>query len=64
MRAGQAYAALQARQYVRPDDIKALCLPVLGHRLVLHEEERFRGVALDQVLARIVGQIPVPVGAE
>lgn len=64
MRAGQAYAALQARDYVRPDDIKALCLPVLGHRLVLREEERFRGVAVDQVLARIVEQIAVPVGSK
>ena len=61
MRAGQAYAALQARQYVRPDDIQALCLPVLGHRLVLHEEERFRGLTVDRVLARLVEQIPVPV---
>lgn len=60
MRAGHT-AALQARQYVRPDDIQVLCLPVLGHRLVLHEEERFRGLTVDRVLARLVEQIPVPV---
>jgi len=31
------------------------------HRLVLHEEERFRGLTVDRVLARLVEQIPVPV---
>ena len=62
LRAGQAYAALQGRDYVLPDDIQVLYLPVLGHRLVLREEERFRGGAVDQVLSQIVARIPVPVG--
>jgi MoxR-like ATPase len=62
-RAGQAYAALQARDYVLPDDIKALCRPVLSHRLILREEERFRGITVDQVLDGIIARIPVPVGA-
>lgn len=60
-RAGQAYAALQAREYVLPDDIKALCRPVLSHRLILREEERFRGVTVDQILDGIIARIPVPV---
>ena len=63
LRAGQAYAALQNREYVLPDDIKALCWPVLGHRLVLREEERFRGLVADEVLKNILERIPVPIGA-
>ena len=43
MRAGQALAALRERDYVLPDDIKSLVLPVLTHRLILKEEERLRG---------------------
>lgn len=46
-RAGQAFAALQARYYVLPDDIKALCRPVRSHRLILREEEQFRGTTVD-----------------
>jgi MoxR-like ATPase len=63
-RAGQAYAALQARDYVLPDDIKALCRPVLSHRLILREEERFRGITVDQVLDDIIARISVPVGTD
>jgi MoxR-like ATPase len=61
LRGGQAYAALQGRDYVLPDDIQALCRPVLCHRLVLREEERFRGGSGEQVVDDILGRIPVPV---
>jgi MoxR-like ATPase len=61
LRAGQAYAALQERDYVLPDDIQALCRPVLCHRLVLREEERFRGTTAEQVIDAILARIPVPV---
>ena len=61
LRAGQAYAALQERDYVLPDDIQSLCRPVLCHRLVLREEERFRGTSAEQVVDAILAHIPVPV---
>jgi len=38
MRASQALAALQGRDYVLPDDVKSLAVPVLAHRLILKEE--------------------------
>jgi MoxR-like ATPase len=64
MRAGQALAALREREYVLPDDIKYLVVPVLSHRLVLKEEERMRGETRGQVAERIlreiIAQIPVP----
>jgi MoxR-like ATPase len=60
MRAGQALAALRGRPYVLPDDIKLLTVPVLGHRLILREEERLRGETPEHFLVEIVSQIPVP----
>jgi MoxR-like ATPase len=64
MRAGQALAALRGREYVLPDDIKALTVPVLTHRLILKEEERLRGETPEHCLEEIIHQIPVPVPSE
>lgn len=63
MRAGQAMALLRQRDYVLPDDIKHLALPVLAHRLILHEEVRLQGRSQEQVVEEIIGTIPVPVSA-
>lgn len=64
MRAAQALAALRERDYVLPDDIKYLAIPVLAHRLILREEERLRGETTEHFLAEIVNQIPVPAPEE
>jgi MoxR-like ATPase len=64
MRAGQALAALRERQYVLPDDIKSLAIPVLSHRLIVKEEERLRGHTSEHFLEEIIHQIPVPVPTE
>jgi MoxR-like ATPase len=60
MRAGQALAALRGREYVLPDDVKALAVPVLAHRLILREEERLRGETQERIVEAILGQVPVP----
>jgi MoxR-like ATPase len=60
MRAGQALAALRDREYVLPDDIKSLVIPVLAHRLILKEEERLRGETPERFLEEIIRQMPVP----
>lgn len=60
-RAARAYAAIDGRDYVRPDDIKALAQPVLGHRLLLSSNTRLRGRTSDDVLSEILGTVPVPV---
>jgi MoxR-like ATPase len=60
MRAGQALAAIRGRDYVLPDDIKYLAIPVLAHRLILKEEERLRGKTPEDFLEEIVDRIPVP----
>ncbi|MEI9479327.1 MAG: MoxR family ATPase, partial [Deltaproteobacteria bacterium] len=64
MRAGQALAALREREYVLPDDIKSLVIPVLAHRLILKEEERLRGETPEHLLEEIIRQIPVPAPTE
>ena len=60
MRAAQGLAAIRGREYVLPDDIKALALPVLAHRLILKEEERLRGETPERFLEAIIDQTPVP----
>jgi len=60
MRAAQALAAIRGRDYVLPDDIKYLALPVLGHRLILKEAERLRGMTPGHYLKEIIREIPVP----
>lgn len=60
MRTGQALAALRGRDYVLPDDIKYLAVPVLAHRLMLQEEDRLRGSRADDLLAGIVRMQPIP----
>ncbi len=57
----QARAALHGRAFVLPDDIKAMAVPVLGHRLMLGAEARLRGRSPADVVAAILGQVPAPV---
>jgi MoxR-like ATPase len=64
MRTGQALAALRGRDFVLPDDIKYLAVPVLAHRLILTDETRLRGATPEQFLEEILEQIPVPQPAE
>ena len=60
-RASQARAAIQGRDYVKPDDVKALAEPVLAHRLLTSAQSRLRGQNADQIIADVVGHTPVPV---
>jgi MoxR-like ATPase len=60
LRASKAWAALDGRDFVIPDDVQALALPVLAHRL-LPTSEALSGRQLpEQVLARIVERLPLP----
>jgi MoxR-like ATPase len=60
MLASKALAAFAGRNYVTPDDVKAVAAPVLRHRIVLKPEAELDGVAPDHVVARILGNVPVP----
>ena len=61
-RAAQAYAALQGRDYVLPDDVKRLAAPVLAHRCLLHPESALRGTGIKEVMTRIIEEAPLEIG--
>jgi MoxR-like ATPase len=60
-RGGQALAALRGRDFVKPDDIKELAVPVLAHRLILTPEARLRGRSAGDVVRTLVSRVAVPV---
>jgi len=60
MRAARVFAALNNRHYVTPDDVKALAVPVLSHRLVLDAEAEFDGVSATSVIAQLLVETPPP----
>jgi MoxR-like ATPase len=61
-RAGQARAALQGRDHVLPDDVKALTVPVLGHRIIVSPAARLRELSADRIVQEVVYNVPVPGG--
>ncbi|MFC1737097.1 AAA family ATPase, partial [Candidatus Hydrogenedentota bacterium] len=61
-RASQALAAIGGRNYVIPDDIKALAHPVLDHRVILKPESRLRRVNTKGVIDELLKQVKVPMG--
>ena len=62
-RACQAYAALQGRDYVLPDDVKDLAIPVLAHRIIVSPEARLRELGADRIIQDIIHNMPVPGGS-
>ncbi|MFV9507191.1 MAG: AAA family ATPase [Oscillochloridaceae bacterium umkhey_bin13] len=60
-RASQAAAALAGRDYVIPDDLKRLALPVLRHRLLVRPESALRGRTATSVLAAVLDEVELPV---
>ena len=60
LRTSRAWAWLNGRDYVTPDDVKALAHGTLAHRLSLRPEAELEGVEVGQVLAAAVGSVPVP----
>ncbi|TDC05321.1 MoxR family ATPase [Streptomyces sp. 8K308] len=56
----RAWAWLSGRDYVIPDDVKALALPTLRHRVRLRPEAEMEGVTADSVLTGLLARVPVP----
>jgi MoxR-like ATPase len=61
-RTGQARAAMQSRDFVLPDDIKALVHSTLSHRVILGPAARLRDLGADQILQDVLGKVAVPGG--
>lgn len=61
-RAAQALAAINGREFVIPDDVKALVKPVYAHRLILAPSARIQEISPDAILNQILDSLPVPGG--
>ena len=61
-RTGQARAAMFGRDYVLPDDIKALAVPTLAHRVILGPGARLRDLSAQQIVQEILNSVAVPGG--
>ena len=61
LRASQARALLEGRDYVAPEDVQRMAEPVLAHRLVLSAEARMRNMTAERVLAGVMQGVQVPV---
>jgi len=60
-RAAQTFAAVRGRSYVLPDDVKALAVPTLAHRLIIRTEARLRDRGPERIIADLLSTVPVPV---
>jgi MoxR-like ATPase len=60
IRAGRAQALLNGRDFVTPDDIKAIALPALRHRILLSPELELEGHSNDQVLSALMSKVEAP----
>jgi MoxR-like ATPase len=56
----KALAAMNGRDYVIPEDVKTVALPVLRHRLLLRAESEMEGVRTDDVVRSILSGVEVP----
>lgn len=60
VQAARAYAALDGRHYVVPDDVQTLAVPVLAHRLLPGPEAQMERLTPEQIVAKLVARLPVP----
>lgn len=60
LRSCQAYAAIKGREYIIPEDIKVLAPHVLGHRIVVKDSMRIRGIRGRYIINNILAETPVP----
>jgi len=59
-RAAQALAAINGRDFVIPDDVKRLAVPVLRHRLFLTADSEMRGRSAESIVTQLLARLPVP----
>ena len=61
LKAAQARALLQGRDYVLPEDVQKMAESVLSHRIILTPEARMRGMTPERLLSAVIGSVQVPV---
>ena len=60
MKAAQGLAALKNRDFVLPDDIRLLFIPILAHRVVIETKEKLKGLTPEKILTEVLDKIEVP----
>ena len=60
MAASRAYAAINGRSFVTPDDVKTVAPSVIRHRIILSAEAELDGLSTDHVVQQTLGKIPIP----
>jgi MoxR-like ATPase len=56
----RALAAIEGRDFVTPDDVRAMAVPVLSHRIVLRPEYEIEGVTVAEALSKLLQAVEVP----
>jgi MoxR-like ATPase len=60
LQASKANAWISGRDFVTPDDIKAIAAPLLRHRLIMRPEAQMDGLKVDELVTSLLAQVPVP----
>ncbi|TYQ15507.1 UNVERIFIED_CONTAM: MoxR-like ATPase [Acetivibrio alkalicellulosi] len=60
LRASQAWALYNNRNYVIPEDVKYMCVPVLSHRIVVKQEARLKKLSSEEIIYSILNSVKVP----
>lgn len=60
LKSAKAFAALEGRDFVTPEDVKEMIVPVLNHRVILTPEKEMEGLKTENVIKRIVDSVDVP----
>ncbi len=60
LRAGKALAALRGRDFITPEDIQYIALPVLTHRIIMTPEAEMEGITTEEVIRQILAEIEIP----
>ena len=60
LKSAKAMAALAGRDFVTPEDIQKVLVPVLNHRIILHPEKELEGIEPEEVIFDIVQRVEIP----
>ncbi len=63
-KASQAFAALNGRDFVIPEDIKAMAVEILKHRIIMRSESKLKNLKAENIIEKILANIPVPLQAD
>jgi MoxR-like ATPase len=60
MKVAQALSMFDGEDYVKPESVQEICVPVIAHRLVMNPQARFAGLTAERVVHRVMESVTVP----